>query len=227
MLPDRVLLCLPRQSKREQCAYPRPDWLADYGERLSVVDCELDEGPGTKLLGCLPQLQEQPPLCLVIVDDDMVYRTFFLETIYRAQCQDPGSSFSFYTYPSGPFIVGQGADGLSFNSTNLAGLRRFADAVLNHPQLRLVDDLWISAFLHSQGIRVRSLAEGLPSGSTIYELSHEVNQLRNLAGDNSRESAMASGVQWLLESGLLGRRASVVARIRRHIRACAKLLGVR
>lgn len=218
LCPDRVLLCLPRFSSREGCAYSRPSWLADFGERLTVVECEHDDGPGTKLLGCLPLLEHQPPLCLVVVDDDMRYRREFLETIYAAQVRDLGSSFSFYTYMSGPFIVGQGADGFSFNTENLQSLRNFADMALKNNQLRLVDDLWISAYLHGKDVRVRSLAHLLPPGETVYFVSHQINQLQNLSGNEGRENAMVAGVQYLLESGFYGSRVAVLAKLKRLAR---------
>jgi hypothetical protein len=152
--PDKVLLCLPRWSRREECPYGRPEWLADYAPMLEVVECEEDWGPGTKLLGCLDHLT--PPTCLVIADDDMRYRPFFLEGLYSSQVEDKGSSFSYWTFPCGPFDVGQGADGLSFYSPNLEGMRSFANKAIQSPQLRVVDDLWISAFLKRRGVGAKT-----------------------------------------------------------------------
>ena len=214
-LPDKILLCLPKWSHREQCAYGRPDWLADYAPMLEVVDCAHDWGPGTKLLGCLDHLVQ--PSCLIVADDDMRYRPAFLEGLYGSQIEDTGSSFSYWTFPCGPFAVGQGADGFSFYSPNLQGIRSFADKVLRSPQLRVVDDLWISAFLKHRGVAVKSIRHLLGEG-TVYEAAHSVNQLRNLGGDLEREAAMTAGVRHLLESGLLGQRAQAIALLKRMLR---------
>lgn len=214
--PDRILLCLPRWSRREGCAYSRPTWAGEFQSKLEVVDCADDYGPGTKLLGSFSRLTE--PTCLVLADDDMRYRPFFLDTIYRYQAADRQSSFSFWTYPCGPVQVGQGADGFSFYSPNLGRVEAFAARALQNPSLRLVDDLWISAYLARYGVAVKSLQTELPDGTTIYESSHDLNQLRNLQGSDARDASMHSGMNYLLESGLMGRRAQVRALTKKALR---------
>jgi hypothetical protein len=207
--PDKVLLCLPRWSRREETTYLRPEWLADYAPMLEVLDCEDDYGPGTKLLGCLDRLPK--PTCLVLADDDMQYRPFFLDGLYRAQIEDPGSSFSYWTFRCGPFVVGQGADGFSFYSPNLDTILSFARQALKNPQLRVVDDLWISAYLKSRGVAIRSIQHLIPDKRTVYDAAHSVNQLRRLPGDLGRKTAMTVGARYLLEQGMLGRRLQASA----------------
>lgn len=222
--PDKVLLCLPSWSRREQCAYQQPAWLRGYRPTVEVVECT-DHGPGTKLLGCLDHLPADA--CLVVVDDDMRYRPYMLEMLYEAQTADPASSFSFWTFPCGPFIVGQGADGFSFHASNLTGIRQFAERALQHPRLRLVDDLWISAYLHRQGVAVRSLKHLIPGGGTVYEAAHDVNQLRNLQDDTAREAVMIEGTRYLLESGMMGPAARAQALAKRALRAARDTLLAR
>ena len=200
-LPDAILLCLPRWSIRENCAYDRPGWLDEYAPLLRIVDCEEDCGPGTKLLGCLDHLPEQG--CLVLVDDDMAYRPFLLDCLYRRQVADPRSSFSFWTYSFEGIDVGQGADGFSFHIPNLAGIREFAERAVGHPQLRFEDDLWISAFLKRAGICVRSLRHELPDDKDVYEAAHRVNQLRDMEGVHARQAVLAAGAEYLFESGMM------------------------
>jgi hypothetical protein len=218
-VPDRVLLCLPRMSRREGCVYERPQWLADYAPILEVVECKEDWGPGTKLLGCLDHITQ--PTCLVIADDDMRYRPFFLEGLYRSQVADTASSFSYWAYPCGPFMVGQGADGFSFFSPNLAGMWPFANKALQSPQLRVVDDLWISAFLKHRGVAVKSIKHLIPDQGLAYEVAHSVNQLQDMGGDLGRETAMIAGTRYLLESGLLGRQqqgSAILKKVARRAR---------
>ncbi len=199
--PDAILLCLPRRSIREDCAYDRPGWLQEYAPLLRIVDCEEDHGPGTKLLGCLDHLPEQG--CLVLVDDDLVYRPFLLDCLYRRQVADPRSSFSFWTYSFEGIDVGQGADGFSFHVPNLAGIREFAERAVRHPQLRFADDLWISAFLKRAGISVRSLRHELPDDEDVYETVHRVNQLRDMEGVHARQAVLVEGARYLFESGMM------------------------
>lgn len=220
--PDKVLLGLPRLSRREGLPYDKPDWLSAYAPWLQVVPCAQDWGPGTKLLACLDHLPE--PCMLVIADDDMRYRPFFLEQLYRYQDYDRHSSFSYCTYRYGPIEVAQGADGFSFYSPNLSGLADFAEQALRSPQVRQVDDLWISAFLQHRRVRVQSLSHLVPEQGNVYESSHLINQLHQVSGDLGRGQAMREGTRFLLEQGLLGRRAQAEALLRKTARRALAFL---
>jgi hypothetical protein len=102
--------------------------------------------------------------------------------------------------------VGQGADGFSIYTPNLKDIWPFAERAVSERTLRLVDDLWISAFLQRQGVKVKSLRDQLPPKQTIYEVAHTINQLQNLEGDLEREKVMAAGTRYLIASGMMGRR---------------------
>src|SRR6185437_6245290 len=135
----------------------------------------------------------------------MRYKRYFLETLYHHQVRNTRASFSYYTYKTGPVTIGQGADGLSFYSPNLRGIRPYAERAVEFSPLRVVDDLWISAYLWHQGIPIESLAHTVPDGGTAYEISHSFNQLRDLTGDLERRRATRDGLNYLFENGLLGR----------------------
>lgn len=212
--PDGVLVCLPKWSAREKCTYKVPEWLLAYQPLVQVVECAEDYGPGTKLLGCLEYLPRE--CCLIIADDDMVYKPFFLEGLYRNTILNQQCSFSYWTYSAPPFTVAQGADGFSFMSRNLQGIQAFAAQAIRNPHLRVVDDLWISAFLMQKGIEVRSLKHEIPHQGSVYDIAHDVNQLHDLEGNLERGIAMTQGVRYLLESGLMGRRRQVVALMKKN-----------
>jgi hypothetical protein len=214
--PDSIFLCLPDYSVREKVGYQCPRWLLDFDRRLELVFCGRDDGPGTKLLGAVGRIST--PACLVIVDDDLKYREQFLSLLYREQTTNRHSSFTYYTYPCGPFVVGQGADGFSFYTPNLKGIEEFASRVLVHRHLRLVDDLWISAFLQRQGVEVRSIAHLIPGGGRIYEFTHKVNQLQDLEDDFARQVTMLAGARFLLESGLMGPSARAISLFKKALR---------
>lgn len=221
--PDQVLLCLPRWSRREECAYAAPAWAGDYAPLLTVVDTGEDFGPGTKLLGALPAITQ--PSCLVIADDDMRYAPVFLEHLYAHQVADTAASFSYYTFSNGRFPIGQGADGISVYTPNLDGIMEFARRVIPNRKLLVVDDLWISAFLWRRGVAMKSLAALIGEGNRIYEASHSLNQLRDLEGDLARSTAMWDGLNALLELGLLGRGNQIVAQAKAFARRVRSRLG--
>jgi hypothetical protein len=145
----------------------------------------------------LPHLHE--PSYLVLADDDVAYRSDFLERLVEAQRANSRASFSFYTYKIHSLTVGQGCDGFSFWTPNLAGVGTFFDRHVEETQVRLHDDLWISFFLASRGIPVRSLQSRL-DGTLIYHQVHEVNALRQLTGTYAREALNREGLRLLLKS---------------------------
>jgi hypothetical protein len=153
---------------------------------------------------------------LILVDDDLRYSSFLVERLYHAQMRRRDSSFSFFVYRSGPFAVGQGADGFSFYTPNLAGIEEFAMAAIESPALFVTDDLWISAFLKNRGVRIRSLQPLLAPGESVYEATGDrPNQLRHLGGELQRHKAMAEGTRYLLKSGLLRYRLRLEYSLRR------------
>lgn len=205
--PDRIIVALPLRSQREQRGYDVPSWLADLG--VLVTRPNTDAGPGTKLLGTLPEVPTDS--ILILADDDVRYRHDFVEKLARAQGSDHRASYSFYAYFLHGLSVGQGCDGFSFWTPNLAGVQKFAERHVLGTPLRLHDDLWISYFLATKGIAVKSL-EHLLRGSLIYEQVHDLAALRHLEGDASRENLNDVGLRSLLGGARLP--AALTVRIR-------------
>lgn len=205
--PDKIYLSLPWYSIREKSEYVLPQWLSNY-EQIEVIRCNKDYGPGTKLLGCLDRLQEAG--CLVIADDDMIYRPFFLRNIYEAQTSNHYCSFSYWTYKLGPITVGQGADGFSFYTPNLSGIMEYSKTIVENQFIRVVDDLWISAYLKKFSIKVESIRNTIPDDKDVYIKVHEINQLQNIETHLNRDSANDSALKFLLSHGYLGVREQFV-----------------
>lgn len=201
--PDRILVCVPARSVREGCAYALPGWLATT-PGVEVIRCETDWGPATKLLGCLSPVGADA--CLIVVDDDMVYAPFLVERLAEAQLHRRDASFSFHVFRFGRFRCGQGADGFSFWTPNLAGIEAFAAGALSSRHLFVVDDYWVSVFLRARGIPVRSLESTLAPGDLVWTRTHEDQQLSRLAGDLRRGRALREGTRFLIGRRLLSPR---------------------
>jgi len=233
--PDWIYVCVPDRSLREDREYALPDWLRSPPPGVEVVQCGTDHGPGTKLLGCLPRIAGEA--CLITVDDDLVYRPFLVERLYRAQLDRPAASFSFFVYDVGRFRCGQSADGFSFWTPNLARVEAFAARALRSPHLFVQDDLWISLYLQNEGIAIASLQHTLPPGQFVWERqTHRDGQLGQLDGSLRRSIVMREGTRFLVRTRTLGARLRRLywlgrwdhlrARVERRLRAAASRVGL-
>lgn len=84
--PARIVLNVPRYSRREQREYEIPEYLG----RLASVEihrCE-DWGPATKLIPSLLRFDARQPL--LVVDDDRIYPPTLVEDLERAAQRHPG-----------------------------------------------------------------------------------------------------------------------------------------
>ncbi len=75
--PAEIRLNVPEHSRRENCGYEIPGWLAALAT-VTIVRCQ-DFGPATKLF---PTLTSVPgDTAIVVVDDDRIYPPDFLENL--------------------------------------------------------------------------------------------------------------------------------------------------
>ena len=83
--PDRVYICIPQRSTREQQVYHVPPWLAraDNEWNVRIVRTARDWGPATKLLGVL-RAETDPLTRIIVLDDDWEYPATILEVLERA-----------------------------------------------------------------------------------------------------------------------------------------------
>jgi hypothetical protein len=89
MAPARIVLNLPRFSKREGVAYEAPSVL-DGLDAVTIRWCE-DVGPATKLIPSL--LGEAPQQRIIVVDDDRIYPANLVADLAAASDRDPGAAF--------------------------------------------------------------------------------------------------------------------------------------
>lgn len=170
---DRILVAWPTVT-RDGLPYPPPPPLPDG---IELLQC-LDEGPATKLL---PALTAEPGAVLVVCDDDVIYPVDFLETLLRAHRADPKAALGwrgnridrgvdprdiehvFATAVAAPTRV----DVLMGTWGYLVPPGSLDEAVHDFdgwpPELRWIDDLWISGHLARRGVPRRVIpAKGLP-----------------------------------------------------------------
>ena len=173
MVPDRIFLSLPKTALRDEGPYVIPDFFREppFSEKVEIVRIPEDYGPGSKLLGMLGKITQ--PCYVVLADDDVTYKKFFLRRLIEHQRRDHQSCFSFFTYSLGGLSVGQGVDGFSFWSPNLDGIFDFYRQHIAGRDVMFHDDVWISYYMMSKGIAVRSL-RALLDEAGVDEVRHEV-----------------------------------------------------
>lgn len=89
LAPARIVLNLPRFSRRENVAYVAPGFL-DGLASVTIRWCE-DLGPATKLIPSL--LAEGPETKIIVVDDDRIYPASLVEDLVTAAEGQPSSAF--------------------------------------------------------------------------------------------------------------------------------------
>lgn len=186
LVPDKIYVSVPDVSLREKAGYVIPDFFHDkeIAKKVEIIRLAEDFGSGTKLLGMLGKIEK--PSYVVLADDDAAYKRFFLRRLIEHQRTDHQSSFSFYAYSLGGLRVGQGVDGFSFWSPNLEGVFDFYQRYVAGTDLMFHDDLWLSFYLMSRRVMVKSLASLLEGGEPK-EILHAVNALTAETGALSRQ----------------------------------------
>ena len=185
LVPDRIFVSVPETSLREQTGYEIPGFFSkpEFAGKIEIIRTKQDDGPGTKLLGMLPKIIQ--PSYVVIADDDVVYKPFFLQGLIEHQRLDHDSSFSYFAFSLGGMRCGQGVDGFSFWSPHLAGIADFYQAHIAGTDMMFHDDMWISFYLMTQGIKIKSLAHRVDGGEAK-EVIHSINALLAETGRLSR-----------------------------------------
>lgn len=89
LAPQRIVLNLPRFSKREGVAYEAPSFL-DGLNAVTIRWCE-DVGPATKLIPSL--LGEAPGQRIIVVDDDRIYPANLVADLVAASDRNPDAAF--------------------------------------------------------------------------------------------------------------------------------------
>ena len=202
---DRILLAWPWSSQRET----RVD-LPHLPAGVEVLHCD-DNGPVTKFLAA--HLAE-PGAVVVVTDDDVIYPADFLATLLDAHRSDPFSALGWRGWRLEPGVDPRELDHVFATAVSvptpvdvLLGTWGYLvpPGVLDEavhdfhgwpPELRSVDDVWISGHLARRGVPRRVIpARGLPietAASSVCALTDGVNR----SGRNDRVGIEAFSAWW-------------------------------
>ena len=168
--PTAIYLAVPRRSAREPKPYQMPGWLAQH-PAVTVIDCERDWGPASKLLPALLAERERPDTLIIAVDDDNIYPREMVATFVRFSQRLPDAALCFRGHVVSParrwkqsravFGTRVGAPTRMDIITGCGGIlvkpRFFDGAVFDYsaapPSAFFVDDVWFSGHLARRGVR--------------------------------------------------------------------------
>lgn len=203
--PDRLVLSLPRTSRREGRGYELPAALLEVLQEhpwMEVHWMEEDFGPGTKILGALDWLAAHANPCsddvLMVLDDDHEYSPHALgDLLHEQSAQGQEHVSTYFAYFFRGMMVPQGADiiavplGEGLVDKLPAYHRAFVAA---DRDCFLVDDLWIGMFFFMCGRSVTSCRDMLTARGLqmIYRRTSNasVAALEALGGDDRRDRVM-------------------------------------
>jgi hypothetical protein len=203
---DRIYICIPHWSVRFNCSYEIPESLAKRTD-ITILRCT-DFGPATKILGLLeanlPEIK--PDTKIFFCDDDRVYPPTYSGQMMKALDEHPDSIiclattpyWKFFTngdpsyditssrdHPVGKYGVRSGWVDIFEGFGGVIVQPRFFEILraIDIPvEFRVVDDIWLSGHVRSNGWTIWGVC--LPSPST-----HEgdaQDPLSRLNGDNER-----------------------------------------
>lgn len=194
--PETIFLSIPKAYRRFEGAVCPPD-VSAYAGRVVLLRPDIDDGPGTKLIGALAHLPRDPDCLAVLADDDHVYEPGMLAAFAAHFRQSPGEAASFHVYRYRGLDVGQGADGFAIPVSRLRHLERFHRTVRKNAAAFYVDDLWTSYYLWLTRTPIASLSAQLPSGRLIFRTVNDAQALNRETGRQKRSRVMRGARRFL------------------------------
>ena len=205
---DRILLAWPDTSLRTGVPYPSPPPLP---AGVELVRCA-DHGPATKLL---PALVAEPTALVIVVDDDVIYPVDFVASLLAGHAAHPGAVVGLRGWRFGcdvdrpDHLFGTGVE-RPVEVDILLGTWGYLvppgalDGAVHEftgwpPQVRWVDDIWVSGHLARRGVcRFVVPARGLPLDTAVSSRAALLSG-PNRCGANDRIALAAFSPWWRVD----------------------------
>lgn len=100
VLPEEIIINLPRTFKRDKTNYEIPDYVNDH-PLIRINWIEEDMGPATKVLPTLELFNSEPDKLIIVLDDDQIYPEGMVENYVRhsEMLSDSALTLSGWTVP--------------------------------------------------------------------------------------------------------------------------------
>jgi len=199
---DKIFLNVPIAYKRFTEVISNEQLMPFKSNTIQIVRCE-DYGPGTKLMGSLPQMLNEKGL-VILVDDDVQYKPYLIERL-KETYEKTQKSCSFYVYGytlkegwlkrrRTTFKIGQGVDGFAMHTDMLSGLPAYFNEIKENQDLFYHDDVWISYYLYLNGV---DIINANSEGKCIYDIVSDPDALSRLKGEQRRGLLIKRGLKYL------------------------------
>jgi len=170
-----------------------------FSDILCINRIEKDSGPGTKLVG-VPDYVIEEDAFLIIVDDDVCYNPYMVETHIKQYMKDREVSTPVkrvygtdFVDIYGKFRMIQVVGSMGIPSRSLKQMKMYAIFIGNFDTLFFVDDLWITYYFVKKNYEI--VAPGSMEGVSIppNTFTTDIDGLVHLGGAHRRGKLLQEG----------------------------------
>jgi len=155
--PLLIIINIPTTYHVRFTANIHPEKIKNFREKYTSTNVIInliphDYGPGSKLLGLFHLLSPNvftPDTYIILVDDDMIYKSHMIEyfDIYMKP-RPPIELASYYVYSDGRINIGQGADGFFIRQELLKNFTKYYYLIKDKDYVSYHDDYYISYYFY-------------------------------------------------------------------------------
>ena len=209
---DEIVLALPQVSQREKVPYTVPGFLRN-SDAVTVLACERDWGPATKLIPAL--LAEQRPDTLILaLDDDNVYPRNMVSNFLAWQRRYPDHSLCYrgWTVPDSldynekrvrfaTTVDGPMSVDIATGTWGFMVQPRFFDSRLTNysgypAEAFFVDDIWFNGHMARRGVPRMLVPTADPPLSTFASVVNALGVVENASGAKDNAVIRAFEPYW-------------------------------
>lgn len=93
LLPEKIIINLPRNFKRDKSNYVIPDYVNNH-PLVEINWIEHDMGPATKILPTIEKFKNEPERLIIVLDDDQIYPHGLVENFVKNSEELPDAAMT-------------------------------------------------------------------------------------------------------------------------------------
>lgn len=206
ILADKIIVNIPkiynfRMNNSVISEQQINEFLNKYSKFNVVINfLNKDYGPGTKLLGFLNNQEDCYDLLntfVVLVDDDIIYKPYFIENFNNFVIKNKNDVFSYCVYNFNNIKIGQGVDGFFIKLNTLDKFLDYYKIIKDQDYINYHDDHYISYYFYLIKKSIEYIES--PNNSLIYNIHDNtyIDALVNLNDKYSRQNLNSKCIEIL------------------------------